>query len=222
MFIYHNYKGILESIPKNVNLVAVSKTKPVSDIQEAYEQGHRVFGENKVKEMVNKYEQLPKDIQWHMIGHLQSNKVKYMAHFVSLIHGVDKLSTLREINKQARKNDRVIECLLQARIATEETKFGLPFEDIEAILGSEELKQLENVRVVGLMGMATFTGDEQLISSAFEGLHFFFERMKEKGYPLRVLSMGMSGDYRLALAHGSNMIRIGSALFGDRNYIATN
>ena len=213
---------ILENIPEDVTLVAVSKTKPVSDILEAYEKGHRVFGENKVQEMVNKYEQLPKDIQWHMIGHLQSNKVKYMAHFVSLIHGVDKLSTLREINKQARKNDRVIECLLQARIAKEETKFGLPLQDIEAILGSEELKQLENVRVVGLMGMATFTGDEQLISSEFEGLHLFFERLKEKGYPLRVLSMGMSGDYRLALAHGSNMIRIGSALFGDRNYIATN
>ena len=222
MFIYHNYKDILESIPEDVTLVAVSKTKPVSDILEAYEKGHRVFGENKVQEMVNKYEQLPKDIQWHMIGHVQSNKVKYMAHFVSLIHGVDKLSTLREINKQARKNDRVIECLLQARIAKEETKFGLPFEDIEGILGSEDLKQLENVRVVGLMGMATFTGDEQLISSEFEGLHLFFESMKEKGYPLRVLSMGMSGDYRLALAHGSNMIRIGSALFGDRNYIATN
>ncbi len=222
MFIYHNYKDILESIPEDVVLVAVSKTKPVSDILEAYEKGHRVFGENKVQEMVNKYEQLPKDIQWHMIGHVQSNKVKYMAHFVSLIHGVDKMSTLREIDKQARKNDRVIECLLQARIAKEETKFGLPFQELEAILGSEELKQLENVRVVGLMGMATFTEDEQLISSEFGELQSFFQQMRQKGHPLRVLSMGMSGDYRLALSHGSNMIRIGSALFGERNYIAPN
>ena len=220
MFIYHNYKDILESIPEDVILVAVSKTKPVSDILEAYDKGHRVFGENKVQEMVNKYEQLPKDIQWHMIGHVQSNKVKYMAHFVTLIHGVDKLSTLREINKQARKNDRVIECLLQARIAKEETKFGLPFQDIDAILGSEELKHLENVRVVGLMGMATFTEDEEQISSEFGELQSFFQQMRKKGHPLRVLSMGMSGDYRLALSHGSNMIRIGSALFGERNYIA--
>lgn len=202
--------------------MAVSKTKPVSDIKEAYEKGHRVFGENKVQEMVNKYEVLPKDIQWHMIGHLQSNKVKYMAHFVSLIHGVDKLSTLREIDKQARKHDRVIDCLLQARIAKEETKFGLPLDEIEKILGSEELSQLKNVRVTGLMGMATFTDDEQLISSEFESLSRFFERMKEKGHPLNILSMGMSGDYKLAIRHGSNMIRVGSALFGDRNYLAPN
>lgn len=202
--------------------MAVSKTKPVSDIMEAYEKGHRVFGENKVQEMVNKYEVLPKDIQWHMIGHLQSNKVKYMAHFVSLIHGVDKFSTLREIDKQARKHDRVIDCLLQARIAKEETKFGLPLNEIEKILGSEELSQLKNVRVTGLMGMATFTDDEKLISSEFESLSRFFERMKEKGHPLSILSMGMSGDYKLAIRHGSNMIRVGSALFGDRNYLATN
>ena len=202
--------------------MAVSKTKPVSDIMEAYEKGHRVFGENKVQEMVNKYEVLPKDIQWHMIGHLQSNKVKYMAHFVSLIHGVDKFSTLREIDKQARKHDRVIDCLLQARIAKEETKFGLPLDEIEKILGSEELSHLKNVRVTGLMGMATFTDDEKLISSEFESLSRFFERMKEKGHPLSILSMGMSGDYKLAIRHGSNMIRVGSALFGDRNYLATN
>lgn len=202
--------------------MAVSKTKPVSDIMEAYENGHRVFGENKVQEMVNKYEVLPKDIQWHMIGHLQSNKVKYMAHFVSLIHGVDKFSTLREIDKQARKHDRVIDCLLQARIAKEETKFGLPLNEIEKILGSEELSQLKNVRVTGLMGMATFTDDEKLISSEFESLSRFFERMKEKGHPLSILSMGMSGDYKLAIRHGSNMIRVGSALFGDRNYLAPN
>ncbi len=202
--------------------MAVSKTKPVSDIMEAYENGHRVFGENKVQEMVNKYEVLPKDIQWHMIGHLQSNKVKYMAHFVSLIHGVDKFSTLREIDKQARKHDRVIDCLLQARIAKEETKFGLPLNEIEKILGSEELYQLKNVRVTGLMGMATFTDDEKLISSEFESLSRFFDRMKEKGHPLSILSMGMSGDYKLAIRHGSNMIRVGSALFGDRNYLAPN
>ena len=186
----------------------------------AYEKGHRVFGENKIQEMVNKYEQLPKDIQWHMIGHVQSNKVKYMAHFVALIHGVDKFSTLVEINKQAKKHDRVINCLMQARIAREETKFGLPFEKIQQILESEELAQLQNVKITGLMGMASFSDDENLVSSEFEGLQSFFEKMKADGHELDVLSMGMSGDYRIALEHGSNMIRVGSALFGDRNYIA--
>jgi len=202
--------------------VAVSKTKPLSDIMEAYSEGHRVFGENKVQEMVSKYEELPKDIQWHMIGHVQSNKIKYMASFVSLIHGVDKFSTLKEIDKQAKKHDRVIDCLLQARIAKEETKYGLPLEQIEHILQSPELSELKHVRVIGLMGMATFSRDEQLISSEFEALHSFFDRMTGKGHALKVLSMGMSGDYKLALAHGSNMIRVGSAIFGDRNYIASN
>lgn len=220
MFIYQNYKDIKESIPKDVTLVAVSKTKPLSDIMEAYDNGHRVFGENKVQEMVNKYEELPKDIQWHMIGHVQSNKVKYMAHFVNLIHGVDKFSTLVEINKQAKKHHRVIDCLLQARIAREETKFGLTFEKLQELLESKELLQLDNIRIRGLMGMASFSDDQNLVSAEFEGLKSFYERMKNRGCSLDVLSMGMSGDYRIALEHGSNMIRVGSALFGERNYIA--
>lgn len=220
MFIDHNYKEIIKSIPKEVVLVAVSKTKPNEDIMEAYRAGHRVFGENKVQEMVNKYEALPKDINWHMIGHLQRNKVKYMASFVSLIHGVDKMSTLVEINKQAKKNNRVIDCLLQARIAKEDTKFGLEFNEIEQILFSSELEALENVRIKGLMGMATFTDDEEQIASEFADLGEFYQSLLTKGCKLEVLSMGMSGDYKIALVHGSNMIRVGSAIFGERNYIA--
>ncbi len=222
MFIYHNFKDITEELPTGVTLVAVSKTKPVADIREAYEQGHRDFGENKVQEMVDKQEQLPGDIRWHMIGHVQSNKIKYMASFVTLIHGVDKFSTLKEIDKQAKKHDRVIDCLLQVRIAREETKFGLSFEQTRDLIESEELKQLEHVRIIGLMGMATFTEDKDLISSEFQGLHLFFEEMNSRGHDLKVLSMGMSGDYKIALKHGSNMVRIGSALFGERNYIAKN
>lgn len=220
MFIDHNYKEITESISKEVVLVAVSKTKPNEDIMDAYRSGHRIFGENKVQEMVNKHEALPKDIEWHMIGHLQRNKVKYMAGFVSLIHGVDKLSTLIEINKQASKHDRVINCLLQARIAKEETKFGLEFDEIEKILLSEELQNLDHVRITGLMGMATFTDDIDQIAREFKALSEFYDRMRSKGCKLQVLSMGMSGDYKIALEHGSNMIRVGSAIFGDRNYIA--
>ena len=219
MFIDHNYNEIINSIPKEVVLVAVSKTKPNEDIMEAYRAGHRVFGENKVQEMVNKYEALPKDINWHMIGHLQRNKVKYMASFVSLIHGVDKMSTLVEINKQAKKNTRVIDCLLQARIAKEDTKFGLEFNEIEQILFSSELEALENVRIKGLMGMATFTDDEEQIASEFADLGEFYQSLRSKGCKLEVLSMGMSGDYKIALDHGSNMIRVGSAIFGERNYI---
>ena len=222
MFISQNYKEIIKTIPEEVVLVAVSKTKPNSDILEAYRAGHRVFGENKVQEMVNKYEVLPKDIEWHMIGHLQRNKVKYMAGFVNLIHGVDKMSTLVEINKQAQKHDRVIDCLLQARIAKEETKFGLEFNEIEKILFSSELEALENVNIKGLMGMATFTDDNEQIASEFASLGEFYKRMRSKGCELEVLSMGMSGDYEIALLHGSNMIRVGSAIFGERNYIAGN
>ena len=162
---------IKKSIPENVTLVAVSKTKPISDLQAAYDGGQRIFGENKIQEMVDKFDALPKDIQWHMIGHLQSNKVKYMAHFVDLIHGIDKFKTLKEINKQAKKHDRIIHCLLQARIAKEETKFGLSFEDIESILQSSELVALENVKIVGLMGMATFTENEAQLKEEFTSLN---------------------------------------------------
>jgi pyridoxal phosphate enzyme (YggS family) len=212
---------IKKLIPKNVTLVAVSKTKPIADLQEAYDAGQRVFGENKIQEMVDKFDVLPKDIQWHMIGHLQSNKVKYMAHFVDLIHGIDKFKTLKEINKQAKKHDRVINCLLQARIAKEETKFGLSFEDIANILQSSEFKDLENIKIVGFMGMATFTNNEAQLKEEFLSLKNFFMAQQleteSTNCKLETLSMGMSGDYNLAIDHGSSMIRVGSSIFGNRN-----
>lgn len=212
----HNFK---KKIPENVTLVAVSKTKPIADLQEAYDAGQRIFGENKVQEMVEKYEALPKDIQWHMIGHLQSNKVKYMAPFVDLIHGVDSFSTLKEINKQAAKNNRVIKCLLQASIADEETKFGLSFEEITAILASKELTEMNHISIAGLMGMATFTDDTLKISSEFSLLKKVFDALKVSNPSLTILSMGMSGDYQIAIENGSTMIRVGSSIFGNRNYI---
>ncbi len=229
MIIKNNLITLKNTLPKGVELVAVSKTKPIIDIQEAYDAGQRVFGENKVQEMVNKHEELPKDIQWHMIGHLQRNKVKYMAHFVDLIHGVDSFKTLKEIDKQAKKHDRVIHCLLQARIAKEETKFGLPFEEIEQIIQNEEFIALKNIKVVGLMGMASFTDDTNQVKDEFNSLNSFFKKLKtnvtsniveKQNLELKTLSMGMSGDYKIAIANGSNMIRVGSAIFGARNYIA--
>ena len=216
--IKENLIKIKQSLPENVTLVAVSKTKPVVDLQEAYAAGQRVFGENKIQEMVDKYDALPKDIQWHMIGHLQRNKVKYMAHFVDLIHGVDSLKTLKEINKQAKKHDRSINCLLQAKIAKEETKFGLSFQEIEAILCSEEFLELKNIEVVGFMGMATFTDNQQQLQEEFSVLKDFFNKHKTQNSKLNILSMGMSGDYPQAISKGSNMIRVGSAIFGHRNY----
>lgn len=218
--IKENLATILSSIPKEVTLVAVSKTKPNADILEAYHAGQRVFGENKIQEMAAKHDELPKDIQWHMIGHLQKNKVKYMAHFVDLIHGVDSFSTLKEINKQAKKHNRIINCLLQAKIAKEDTKFGLSFSDIETIITSEGLKELENIQIVGLMGMATFTEDQEQLAEEFSSLKNFFELLKTQHSQLKTLSMGMSGDYQLAIKKGSNMVRVGSAIFGARNYIA--
>lgn len=218
-FIKNNLTTIISSIPENVTLVAVSKTKPIADIQEAYDAGQRIFGENKIQEMVAKYDELPKDIEWHMIGHLQRNKVKYMAHFVSLIHGVDSLKTLKEINKQAKKHDRIISCLLQVRIAKEDTKFGLTFEDINSIFNSVEMKELTNVKIVGFMGMATFTDDQQQLEEEFSSLNHFYIAQKKLHKELEILSMGMSGDYQLAIKNGSNMIRVGSSIFGARNYI---
>ena len=219
--IKENLLKIQASIPKNVTLVAVSKTKPIADLQEAYDAGQRVFGENKIQEMVDKFDVLPKDIKWHMIGHLQSNKVKYMAHFVDLIHGIDKFKTLKEINKQAKKHNRVISCLLQARIAKEETKFGLSFEEIANILQSSEFKDLENIKIVGLMGMATFTDNEVQLKEEFSSLKNFFTaqqlEIESANCKLQTLSMGMSGDYNLAIDHGSSMIRVGSSIFGNRN-----
>ena len=218
--IKENLENIKKQLPKTVTLVAVSKTKPISDLQEAYEAGQRIFGENKIQEMVTKYDALPKDIQWHMIGHLQRNKVKYMAHFVNLIHGVDSFKTLIEINKQAKKHHRVINCLLQAHIAEENTKFGLEFGEIADILSSENIKELKNIKIVGLMGMATFTDDNNQLQKEFSSLKALFYKLQENNPNLTTLSMGMSGDYKLAIQCGSTMVRIGSSIFGNRNYIA--
>ncbi|MDY7396360.1 YggS family pyridoxal phosphate-dependent enzyme [Aureibaculum sp. 2210JD6-5] len=216
MDISENLKKIKASLPAQVDLVAVSKTKPNSAILEAYNAGQCVFGENRIQEMVDKYEALPKDIEWHMIGHLQRNKVKYMAHFVSLIHGVDSFKTLKEINKQAKKHNRIINCLLQAKIAEEDTKFGLSFSEIEEILASEKLKELKYVSVVGLMGMATFTDNANQIKSEFKRINTLFDKLRENHKGLTTLSIGMSGDYQIAIECGSTMVRIGSAIFGSR------
>lgn len=220
MLVKQNLNNLKELIPKKVKLVAVSKTKPIRAIQEAYDAGQRDFGENRIQEMVDKHKELPKDIEWHMIGHLQRNKVKYMAHFVHLIHGVDSFKTLKEIDKQAKKHDRIINCLLQARIAREETKFGLTFNEIENILVSDELQELNNIKIVGLMGMASFTEDTDQINKEFKDLNSFFIKLKAQNSELNTLSIGMSGDYKIAIENGSTMIRVGSAIFGSRNYIA--
>ncbi|WP_291067979.1 MULTISPECIES: YggS family pyridoxal phosphate-dependent enzyme [unclassified Empedobacter] len=217
MSIQENLKTIEATIPAHVTLVAVSKTKPVEDLQEAYAAGMRDFGENKIQEMCDKYEVLPKDIRWHMIGHVQTNKVKYMAPFVHLIHGVDSLKLLKEIHKQAEKNNRVIDVLLQQFIADEETKFGLDEEEIQQIM-QEEIQHLPNVRVVGLMGMATFTEDESQIHEEFRSLKSNFDSLKSIYQNISILSMGMSGDYQIAIEEGSTMVRIGSSIFGHRNY----
>ncbi|WP_426430741.1 YggS family pyridoxal phosphate-dependent enzyme [Winogradskyella sp. HB-48] len=218
MSIKDNLKNIKLSLPENVALVAVSKTKPVSDLMEAYHAGQRIFGENKIQEMVEKYEQMPKDIQWHMIGHVQRNKVKYMAEFVSLIHGVDSFKLLKEINKQAKSHNRIINCLLQIKIAEEDSKFGMSAEDASTLLQSEEYLELKNVKIVGLMGMATFTEDMKQVEGEFRFLKTTFDQLKTQNSELKTLSMGMSGDYELAIECGSNMIRVGSSIFGARNY----
>ena len=217
MSIQENLKIIQSTIPEHVTLVAVSKTKPVEDLQEAYDAGIRDFGENKIQEMCDKYEVLPKDIRWHMIGHVQTNKVKYMAPFVYLIHGVDSLKLLKEINKQAEKNNRVIDVLLQQFIADEETKFGLDEEEIHQIM-TEEIQNLPNIRVVGLMGMATFTEDENQVRNEFKTLKSNFDLLQKNHSDVSILSMGMSGDYEMAIEEGSTMVRIGSSIFGNRNY----
>lgn len=217
MSIQENLKVIQSTIPEHVTLVAVSKTKPVEDLQEAYDAGIRDFGENKIQEMCDKYEVLPKDIRWHMIGHVQTNKVKYMAPFVYLIHGVDSLKLLKEINKQAEKNNRVIDVLLQQFIADEETKFGLDEEEIRQIM-TEEIQNLPNIRVVGLMGMATFTEDENQVRNEFKTLKSNFDLLQKNHSDVSILSMGMSGDYEMAIEEGSTMVRIGSSIFGNRNY----
>ena len=209
-------KEFINSLPSNVTLVAVSKTKLTNEILESYNAGQRFFGENKIQEMALKWEQLPKDIKWHMIGHVQTNKVKYMAHFVSLIHGVDSFKLLKEIEKQAQKYSRIISCLIQIRIAEEETKFGLPPDQLDSLL--ENSKVFKNVKIVGLMGMATYTKDTNQIASEFNSLKKLFDKAKKKLPDIEILSMGMSGDYDIAIKCGSNMVRIGSNIFGARNY----
>ena len=217
MTVKENIESIKNKIPQSVSLVAVSKTKPIADLLEAYDAGQRIFGENKIQEMVDKYQDMPKDIKWHMIGHLQRNKVKYMASFVDLIHSVDSLKLLKEIQKQALKHDRVIDCLLQIKIAKEDSKFGLSLDEAEALLESKNSSELENVNIKGLMGMATFTNDQAQVRAEFQFLKSVYDRLKMKHPELEILSMGMSGDYPVAIDCGSNMIRVGSSIFGSRN-----
>ena len=217
MSVKDNLTKIKSELPEEVTLVAVSKTKPNEYILQAYEAGHRVFGENKVQEMIQKWEDLPKDIEWHMIGHVQRNKVKYMAEFVSLIHGVDSPRLLKEINKQAKKHDRVIPCLFQIHIAEEDTKFGLDKAELEELIASDAFKAMENIKIVGLMGMATFTDDKNQVRREFAQLKSMFDTLETKLNYITILSMGMSGDYDIAIEEGSNMVRIGSSIFGARN-----
>ncbi|UJH67589.1 YggS family pyridoxal phosphate-dependent enzyme [Allomuricauda sp. SCSIO 65647] len=218
MSIKANILHIKNSLSDHAALVAVTKTKSTVEILEAYDTGHRVFGENRIQEMTEKWKALPKDIEWHMIGHVQRNKVKYMAEYVSLVHGVDSFRLLKEIDKQAKKYDRVIACLFQMHIAEEDTKFGLDEEELHEILSSAEFKSLENVNIKGLMGMATFTNDENQVRKEFRYLKTIFDNVKERLTDCTILSMGMSGDYKIAIEEGSNMVRIGSSIFGTRNY----
>ena len=222
MRVKDNLLRIKDTIPANVKLVAVSKTKPNEYIQEAYDAGHRVFGENRPQELKQKYEDLPKDIEWHFIGHLQSKQVKYYAPFVSLIHGVDNLKLLQTVNKEAVKNNRTINCLLEFHIAQEESKFGLNIEDALQILKSQEFAELKNIRICGVMGMATYTDDKQQIRNEFKNLKDIFTKLKAEFFAnadyFKEISMGMSGDYQIAIEEGSTMVRIGSSIFGSRNY----
>ncbi|GAA0871660.1 YggS family pyridoxal phosphate-dependent enzyme [Gangjinia marincola] len=215
MSISEHIKKYHEILPDSVILVAVSKTKPVSDLQEAYDAGQRDFGENKIQEMTEKQEQLPQDIKWHMIGHVQTNKVKYMAPYVSLIHAVDRLKLVKEINRQAENNNRTINILLQVKIAQEETKFGMPLDQAENFLQNNTIANYPNVRLKGLMGMASFTENKEQIAEEFRSIKKLYDRFYTK-YEFDTLSTGMSGDYSIAIKHGSTMVRIGSAIFGSR------
>jgi pyridoxal phosphate enzyme (YggS family) len=219
MSIIDNYKTIKASIHEEITLVVVSKTHGPEKIMEVYNAGGRIFGENKVQELISKQPLLPQNIEWHLIGHLQSNKVKYIAPFIVMIHSIDSLKLLKEVNTQALKNNRIIKCLLQIHIATEETKFGLNFEEAENIITSDELKNLKNINIVGLMGMATNTGNEEQIAKEFYSLKQFFDNLKNHAshnIHLTILSMGMSSDYLIAIKNGSNLIRVGSSIFGNR------
>lgn len=215
-----NLDSIRKNIPENVTLVAVSKTKPVEALQEVYNADQRHFGENKVQEMTEKWELLPKDIKWHLIGHLQTNKVKYIAPYVHLIHSVDSFKLLKEIDKEAKKNNRVIDCLLQFHIAQEETKFGLDFEEAKELIEHPEFIDLHNIHIVGVMGMASFTEDEKTVRKEFQQLEEYFQLLKSYYFTFnedfREISMGMSGDYQLAIEESSTMVRVGSSIFGTR------
>lgn len=220
--IQENLNIVRATVPSNVTLIAVSKTKPVSDLQEAYDAGQRIFGENKALEMRDKHQVLPEDIQWHFIGHLQTNKIKYIAPFVTLIHAIDSLSLLEAVNKEAVKNNRVIDCLLQFHIAQEDTKFGLDLEEAMALLESDSFKDLKNVNIVGVMGMATFTDDAAQVRNEFKNLKNIFDTLKENYFAdkdsFKEISMGMSDDYPIAIEEGATMVRVGSKIFGARNY----
>jgi len=221
MQVAENLKKVLDTIPDHVKLVAVSKTKSPEVIMQAYNTGHKIFGENKVQELVSKYESMPKDIEWHMIGHLQRNKVKYIVPFVYLIHGVDSFRLLVEINKQAKKINRTLNCLLQFHIAEEDTKFGFDMMEAKEMLQSEEYKSLDSVEISGVMGMATFTDDMNQVRKEFRQLKIYFEELKSNFFQnsetFREISMGMSSDYKIAIEEGSTMVRIGSDIFGARN-----
>ncbi len=216
------YNKIKESLPKNVKLIAVSKTKPIEDIEKLYNIGQKSFGENKAQELSKKHETLNKDIEWHFIGHLQKNKIKYIAPFVSLIHSIDSFSLLKEVNKFATKNNRIIPCLLQFHIATEETKFGFSLEECVDMLKNQEFQSLKNIDIYGVMGMATFTDDEQQVRIEFKNLKNIFEKLKKEFFSnnenFKEISMGMTHDYKIAIEEGCTMIRIGSAIFGERDY----
>lgn len=224
MNIQENIKRILNTLPENVRLVAVSKTKPAVSIEEAYAAGQRAFGENRPQEMAAKYQVLPKDIEWHMIGQLQEKNVKYIASFVSMIHSVDSLKLLVKINREALKYERVIDCLLEFHIAEEETKSGLTLAEARELLESDEFQALTHVRITGVMGIATYTEDKEQIHKEFHYLHEIFGLLKEEYWAkedyFRELSMGMSGDYRIAIEEGSTMVRVGSSIFGERDYKA--
>ena len=217
MNISENLNKLYHSIGKSVKLVAVSKTKSNEEIMEAYEAGQKIFGENKVQELVSKYNSLPKDIEWHMVGHLQKNKVKYIASFIKLIHSVDNFKLLKEINRQAKKYNVTIDCLLQIKIASEETKFGLSIDQVKPMLESEEFKSLKNISIIGLMGMASFTNNEEILKNEFSSLNGLFDDLRITYPNITVLSMGMSNDHKLAIQYGSNMVRVGSLIFGERN-----
>ena len=219
--IQENLNIVRATVPENVTLIEVSKTKPVSDLQEAYEAGQRIFGENKALEMRDKHHVLPDDIKWHFIGHLQTNKIKYIAPFVTLIHSIDSTSLLEAVNKEAVKNNRIIDCLLQFHIAQEDTKFGLSMEEAKAMIESDNFKNLKNIRIVGVMGMATFTDDVNQVRNEFKTLKNIFDTLKEnyfKDDSFKEISMGMSDDYPVAIEEGATMVRVGSKIFGARNY----